>query len=84
MFLLVMEVFVIKNSIQTVLQASEKPVVVSKDQGVRIDFTGYNEAIQRIQNAQTFQPDADINADPFNPPPVAPAASATTTPATGD
>ncbi len=65
LILAVFEITEINNSVQVALQAGKEPVAASKEKGVRINFDDYNRIVQRIQEAQYFQPTGGIAADPF-------------------
>lgn len=62
--LLCMELLVVKNSISLISQLNSQPAVPTSS-GVRINFDAYNQAVQRITQGKTYQPDAQPAANPF-------------------
>ena len=70
--LLICEGFVIKNAVFKVLNWSDQipPITVAK--GVRINFTNYDQVVDRIQRAQDFKPEGDTSRNPFYSKPGSP------------
>lgn len=63
--LLALEVLEVKKSVSLALSSGQQPEIVSHQQGVRIDFNSYQKAIQKIQSAPNFVPDAGSVNNPF-------------------
>lgn len=68
--LIIFEIIEIKQSVQIVLNANKEPVIVSKQQGVRINFKSYDEVIFRIEQAQSFEPTSEAVISPFSLTPI--------------
>ena len=66
LLILVAEIFEIQTSIKIIMDFRKEPQVAIKDQGVRIDFTKYDQVVSRIKNAQNFEPSNSVNTNPFD------------------
>ncbi|MBI5530054.1 MAG: hypothetical protein HY918_00960 [Candidatus Doudnabacteria bacterium] len=67
-FLLIIaaEIFEIQTSVKIIMDFRSEPQVAIKDQGVRIDFTKYDLVVNRIKNAQNFEPSNSVTVNPFD------------------
>jgi hypothetical protein len=73
LILLVFEGFEIKGSLDVALNTNQVPLPPSTEKQVRINFSAYETALQRIQSTQNFAPSGGISQDPFSvPPPTGP------------
>lgn len=68
--LIIFEIIELKQSVQIVLNSNKEPVVVNKQQGVRINFKNYDDVIFRIELAQSFKPSSDAVINPFSITPI--------------
>lgn len=67
LLILVFEVFEIKNSVDIAMNLNQVlPAKVEK--GVRINFEGYDTAIERIKATSNFYPSGGVKNDPFSVP----------------
>jgi hypothetical protein len=64
--LLILEGFVLKNSISIVFSAQQDVLTPVTGQGVRINFDVYKQDLQRMQNAGGFVPASEVSANPFD------------------
>ena len=62
--LLVLEVWVVKSSVEAVFAIKEQPVA-AESAGAGINFKDYDAIVQRIQNAATFKPTGGPDKNPF-------------------
>ncbi len=65
--ILAFEFFVVKHSVDIVIQASKQSDTATKNQGVRIDFQSYNFVVDEIQKAQVFKTSPRVTQNPFKP-----------------
>ena len=63
--MLVLEAFQVKNSYSVISNINQAPPVIGAEKEVRINFDNYNKAVQRIQQAATFQPTGGVTNNPF-------------------
>ncbi len=66
LILLGFEILEANKSVQIVLDANKEPQIVTKQQGVRIDFINYEKVIFRKEQAQSFEPSSEAVVNPFN------------------
>ena len=64
--ILVLEITQVKNSVSIILGFNQEPVGAAQQQGIRIDFNSYSQAVNRIQQAASFQPTGGITHNPFS------------------
>lgn len=63
--MLVMEAFQVKNSFSVISNINQVSPVVGIEKDVRINFSNYNLAVEKIQQAAAFQPTGGITKNPF-------------------
>lgn len=63
--LLFFEALEINRSIQIILESNRIPVVATKQQGVKINFTNYENVIFRMGQSQSFKPSSEAVINPF-------------------
>ncbi|HVY67691.1 MAG TPA: hypothetical protein VHA30_02255 [Patescibacteria group bacterium] len=63
--LLALEVWEVIQSVQIVWQSTKQPVVITSQQGTRVDFNGYQKVLQRIQGAAGFTAASSTLPSPF-------------------
>lgn len=64
--LLVLEIAELKTSVGLAFQSqASQPEPIQKIQKVQINFDAYNQVIDRIYKAQTFQPSSEAVVNPF-------------------
>ena len=65
LLMLVLEIFEVKNSFSVVSNINQAPLVAGHEKQVRINFDAYNQVVNRIQQAATFQPTGGVTKNPF-------------------
>ena len=63
--LVLFEIFEINTSVQIILNFNREVPPVNKEKGVRINFDNYNQALLKIQRADTFEPTGGVSRNPF-------------------
>lgn len=63
--LVVAEIFVINHSVQTILRFQAQGQVEVKSKGVRINFTAYDEVINKVDEADAYKPVIQQLRNPF-------------------
>ena len=77
LLLVVLEVWVIKSSVDVALSLNEVRMPAKTEKGVRIDFEGYKAAIKRIEGSKNFVHTSTLKIDPFTTPTPTPIGSST-------
>ena len=62
---IILEIFVIKDSILKVVESNSEQVSPKKEKGVRVNFEDYDKVINRIDAAVDFEVTEPVANDPF-------------------
>ena len=65
LIMLVLEIYQLKNSYSIIVNINQAPAVAGSEKEVRINFDNYNQVVNRIQQAATFEPTGGITKNPF-------------------
>ena len=69
LLVLLLEIFVVKTSIQLALKAGQAPQpVIANSKKLRINFENYNAVADRIKQAANFKPSGGLTKNPFQIP----------------
>jgi hypothetical protein len=59
------EAFMLRGSVQQMIQANKPAAPVKQSSGVRVNFTDYQKIVSRIEKGQNYQPTSLVTRDPF-------------------
>jgi len=63
--MLILEIYQLKNSYFVIADINRAPAAAGSEKEVRINFDNYNQVVDRIQQAATFEPTGGITKNPF-------------------
>lgn len=59
------EILVIRGALGIIIKPAGEPLTVKKSKGVRLDFTGYNNVVERMDTANSFKAEIKVIDNPF-------------------
>lgn len=61
----IFEIFILYTTVKKVVEANKAPDGIVLSKGVRLNLTGFEESVKRINSGKTYYPNPPLYEDPF-------------------